>query len=93
MNKISSCVYFKGKYAIKVKKKIVVGKSARKKVNDKAEALVFKSLFPSFLIKNSNTAYKETSFVPGIGIEDAFLYNHFTGLVCKKGYFFKVVFN
>ncbi len=56
-----------------VKKKIVVGNKAKKKVNESAEALVFKSLFPSFLIKNSKTAYKETSLVPGIGMEDAFL--------------------
>jgi hypothetical protein len=70
---------------------MVVGKSARKKVKDNADALVFNSLFPNFLIKNSKTAYKETSFVPGIGIEEAFLYNHLTGLVCISGYFFTVV--
>jgi len=65
---------------MRVKKKITVGNKAKKKLNAKAEALRFNSLLPIFLIKNSKTAYKETSLVPGILISAVFLTSHFTGL-------------
>lgn len=53
---------------MRVKKKMVVGNKAKKKVNDNAEALVFKSLLLIFLIKNSNTAKMLTPLIPGIEI-------------------------
>jgi hypothetical protein len=53
---------------MRVKKKIVVGNKAKKKVKDNAEALVFKSLLLIFLIKNSNTANMLTPLIPGIDI-------------------------
>jgi hypothetical protein len=65
---------------MRVKKKITVGKSAKKKVKDKADALKFSSLFPKFLTKYSNTAYTETSLFPGILSAAVFLYSQRMGL-------------
>ena len=62
---ISICRFAIGMYGMSVNKKISPGKSARKKLNATAPALIVIASFTSWLIKNLITLYKGTPPKPG----------------------------